>query len=98
MTEQEPCAESRITLSDRRDRFGMPRARITWHKTEKTWGTFVRFSSMLKTEFRRAGLGELELVPPHQCRSTVLAGVPPRHVSPYGRNPNGNIAADRCRG
>lgn len=63
VTEQEPSAESRITLADRTDRFGVPRARITWRKTEKTWKTVVRFSRILQDEFSRAGLGELDLFP-----------------------------------
>lgn len=60
-TEQEPCADSRITLANSLDRFGVPRARIRWHNTDKTWETIVRFSKLLQEEFRRVGLGEVEL-------------------------------------
>jgi choline dehydrogenase-like flavoprotein len=63
VTEQEPCAESRITLSRRTDRFGLPLARISWHTTAKTWDTVRRFSRALVREFDRAGLGRLDLAP-----------------------------------
>jgi choline dehydrogenase-like flavoprotein len=61
--EQEPCAESTITLANHTDRFGVPRAKIRWHATDKTWETVVRFSRILKSEFRQAGLGDLDLFP-----------------------------------
>jgi choline dehydrogenase-like flavoprotein len=63
VTEQEPCPESRITLSNRTDRFGVPRARISWRATDKTWTTVSRFSHILRAEFRRAGLADVALLP-----------------------------------
>jgi choline dehydrogenase-like flavoprotein len=63
VTEQEPHTESRITLADRTDRFGVPQARISWHATEKTWRTVKRFSRALRAEFYEAGLGKLDLFP-----------------------------------
>jgi choline dehydrogenase-like flavoprotein len=63
VTEQEPCPTSRITLSGRRDRYGMPRAKITWHKTQKTWDTVAHLARTLRDEVRKARLGELEVWP-----------------------------------
>ena len=63
VTEQEPCAESRITLGRHTDRFGVPLAKIGWRATDKTWETVVGFSRILESEFRQAGLGKLDLFP-----------------------------------
>jgi choline dehydrogenase-like flavoprotein len=63
VTEQEPSAESRITLGRHTDRFGVPVARISWRATDKTWETVVGFSRILQSEFRQAGLGTLDLFP-----------------------------------
>jgi choline dehydrogenase-like flavoprotein len=63
VSEQEPCEESRITLSTRTDRLGIPRARIAWHLTDKTWNTIGRLSTILQDQFSRSGLGELDLFP-----------------------------------
>lgn len=63
VAEQEPCADSRITLSSRRDRFGVPRAKICWHLTDRTWDTVVKVSETVRSELRRVGLGELILFP-----------------------------------
>src|SRR5262249_50082609 len=54
IAEQEPCAESRITLAHRRDRFGLPRAKINWQLTNKMWRTVVRVSKELQGQFRDA--------------------------------------------
>lgn len=63
ITEQEPCAESRITLGSRTDRFGMPLAKINWHLTDKVWRTVVGVCRNLQSEFHQTGLGEMDLFP-----------------------------------
>jgi choline dehydrogenase-like flavoprotein len=63
MTEQEPSRESRITLGRERDRYGVPRARITWNPTHKTWQTIVGFSRIIRDEFDAAGLGKVVFFP-----------------------------------
>jgi choline dehydrogenase-like flavoprotein len=59
IVEQQPDPESRITLSDRVDRFGVPLSRINWrinHQEERTVRTIGR---LVHAEFRRLALNEL---------------------------------------
>jgi len=61
--EQEPDPESRIQLSAERDPLGMPRANVRWTVTDLTWQTLLAYTKLLCEEFRRIGLGEIELEP-----------------------------------
>jgi choline dehydrogenase-like flavoprotein len=61
--EQEPDAESRILLSGEKDALGMPRANVRWNVSDLTWRTMLSYARMLQEEFRRAGIGEIELDP-----------------------------------
>lgn len=63
IVEQEPCAESRIVLGNRTDRFGVRLPKIRWHLTEKTWDSVVRVSRILQDEFQDSGMGRLDLFP-----------------------------------
>lgn len=63
MTEQEPSAESRISLGKSRDRYGIPRARIQWTLTENTWKTVLCFARLLKEQFEASQLGSIDLLP-----------------------------------
>lgn len=102
ITEQEPCARSRVTLADRKDRFGVPRARITWHKTDKTWDTVRRFSRTLQSEFRRAELGELDLFP-HITAKPAYWRVFPHDLYHHmgatrmGTSPKTGVVDENCR-
>ncbi len=59
--EQEPNAESRVTLSEQTDRFGNPRAHLHWALTERDKKTMQSMASAFDTEMRRLELGELEM-------------------------------------
>ncbi len=63
MTEQEPSAESAITLGSTRDRYGIPYAKIQWRLTENTWKTIMCFARLLKQQFESTQLGTLEFLP-----------------------------------
>ena len=56
MCEQLPDAESRITLSDQRDQFGLPRARIDWRVHEQERQSLRRIALATVEEFSRLGL------------------------------------------
>lgn len=58
--EQEPNPESRITLTEETDRFGVPRAFIDFRYTEHDLGSVVNSHGLLDQELRTAGLGRLE--------------------------------------
>ncbi len=62
-SEQQPNPESRILLSDKVDALGMPRANVRWKLTELTLHTIRKYVETLREQFRRAGIGEIEVDP-----------------------------------
>lgn len=60
--EQLPNPSSRVTLDDRRDRFGMPRAHLRWRLSEADPRSIRRTQELLDRELRRAGVGRLERI------------------------------------
>ena len=61
--EQEPDPESRVSLSAERDLLGVPRACIDWRIGEGTRRSVSTFATVLRDQFRRAGLGDVQLEP-----------------------------------
>jgi hypothetical protein len=61
MIEQEPLTDSYIALSNMQDEFGIPKAKISWEISPKTWETVLKISGILKTEMARLNLGEVKL-------------------------------------
>lgn len=55
--EQQPNHESRVTLSDRRDEFGMPVMRLDWRVGEAEKQTLQQYVSMFRQEWERLRLG-----------------------------------------
>lgn len=55
--EQAPDPESRVTLSEEKDVFGLPKARIDWRITEKERDTLRFFAEALKVELENLELG-----------------------------------------
>lgn len=71
--EQAPDPDSRVTLTEARDPFGMRRARVDWRLSELERTTSRRFGEHLKDEFARLGLGELALEPWLHARGAIGA-------------------------
>jgi choline dehydrogenase-like flavoprotein len=61
MSEQEPDADSRITLSADLDALGMPRSEIHWQPTPLVGQSVAIFARALVEEFKRLGLADVEL-------------------------------------
>jgi choline dehydrogenase-like flavoprotein len=53
IVEQQPDPASRVTLSTRADRFGVPLSRIDWKVNEQEQRTIKAIAKVLKTEFER---------------------------------------------
>lgn len=70
ISEQTPDSESRITLSDRQDPFGVPLAKVDWRIDEAARRTLIRLGHLTVEEFTRAGL------PPPELESWVLENRP----------------------
>ncbi len=58
--EQVPNPDSRVTLTDRLDRLGMPIARLDWQFSELDHRTFRGMRDLLAQEFGRLNLGRLQ--------------------------------------
>lgn len=62
-SEQEPQADSYISLSTSTDAMQMPRAKLHWTIADSTITTIQTVAKLLQTEFEQAGLGTVALVP-----------------------------------
>src|SRR4051794_18184634 len=58
--EQAPNPESRVSLDNARDSFGLPRARVDWRITERDRWSVRRVQEILDDELRSRGLGRVE--------------------------------------
>lgn len=58
--EQAPNPESRVTLSARRDRFGLPLATLAWRPTDDDRRSIARSVARLDEALRIAGIGRIE--------------------------------------
>jgi choline dehydrogenase-like flavoprotein len=61
--EQAPNPDSRVTLSERRDRLGEPLPKVDWRLTELDRRTAEVMVETVAHEFRRAGLGDVRAEP-----------------------------------
>lgn len=57
--EQVPDSNSRITLSNRCDRFGVPLPQVDWRRSDTELRTLRVFTATIADEFRRLRLGEV---------------------------------------
>jgi choline dehydrogenase-like flavoprotein len=60
-TEQAPNPDSRVTLSEKRDRLGMNRVRLNWRLSEMDKRSLRRAHEIIGQELGRAGLGRLKV-------------------------------------
>ena len=58
--EQAPNPNSRVTLANRRDRFGTPMARLEWHLTKLDYDSIRRTQAVIGRELEKAELGTVE--------------------------------------
>ena len=61
MIEQEPTKESYISLSDKKDKFGISEALINWNITSKTWDTALATANAVKKEIEHLNFGKVNL-------------------------------------
>lgn len=92
MTEQEPNPESRVTLINECDMLGRRRVRLHWKLTALDIRSIIRAQEIIGEEFKRAGLGSLEMrmkdeTPPpdleggwHHMGTTRMHGDPKKGV------------------
>ena len=61
ITEQPPLRDNRITLSDKKDRLGLPIARVRWSLGVETMSAIADVARRIRAEFVNAGLPEPKL-------------------------------------
>ncbi len=101
MVEQRPDPDSRVTLSSRSDRFGMPRCRIDWRINEQEQHTARRMAQLVASAFAAAGLPSPTLEP------WVAQGAPfpasfqdvahPTGTTRMGRDPRTSVVDADCQ-
>src|SRR5690606_5383344 len=57
----EPLEDSSITLSDEKDKLGMPKVNLDWRISRVTWETALYISNYFKKAFEDSTLGTLHL-------------------------------------
>jgi choline dehydrogenase-like flavoprotein len=72
--EQAPNPESRVTLGSRRDRFGLPVARLAWRPAASDRASIRASQEMLDAALRTAGLGQLEFMLGDEHPPALLEG------------------------
>jgi choline dehydrogenase-like flavoprotein len=98
--EQRPDPGNRVTLSDRRDRLGRPRARLTWRPGGEDMAGWQRVMALLGREIARAGLGRL-VIPDGPPREAALARLRPacHHMGTtrMSADPRAGVVDPDCR-
>jgi choline dehydrogenase-like flavoprotein len=61
IAQQAPNPDSRVTLSDERDRFGQRKARLNWELSDLDKRSVLRLNQLFDEELRRAGTGRLRI-------------------------------------
>jgi choline dehydrogenase-like flavoprotein len=64
--EQAPNPDSRVTLDDARDPFGLRRVKLDWRTMPIDRRTAVRSEEIVDAELRRLGIGSLARLPPSE--------------------------------
>jgi choline dehydrogenase-like flavoprotein len=72
--EQAPNPDSRVTLGTRRDRFGLPVARIDWRPASSDRASIRASQEVIDEALRAAGLGHVELMLGDERPPALLEG------------------------
>lgn len=69
IVEPAPHRDSRVTLSEQRDRLGMPRVKVAWRLDSLVQRTFDRTFALLAEELRASNVAQVRLDPPLEGRA-----------------------------
>lgn len=101
MVEQRPDPDSRVTLSDRRDRFGVPLARIDWRVHRDEARTMRRTAELIADQFARGGLPapilEPWVVAGDELPVTFLDVAHPTGTTRMATEPSSGVVDPECR-
>ena len=102
MCEQTPNPDSRVTLAEQTDRFGVPIPRIDWRTDPSESNTMRRMAELVRDELKRTSSGSIKLAdwiedqsmpPPHFLDVGHPTGATRMHVNPTKGvvDPNGQV-------
>jgi hypothetical protein len=98
--EQRPNPESRATLCDARDAFGIPRLRVDWRFTSEDVSSVVRSCRLIGDELARTGTGRL-LFDPNEAAEQIArnAAVGSHHIGTtrMAASPREGVVDADCR-
>lgn len=73
--DQHPNRDNRITLSNVRDKFGVPLVDIKWEFTQRDRESVINFFEVLDKQFRQARLGHIEFAKMKYMQDWPLIGI-----------------------
>lgn len=100
--EQEPNAESRVTLSEQRDPLGMSRAKVDWRISEIERTTARYFNGLIAEQLKQLGLGQTDasawLASSEPLRNDELYGTY-HHIGTtrMSKHPVDGVVNEECR-
>ncbi|HWY14136.1 MAG TPA: GMC family oxidoreductase [Rhizomicrobium sp.] len=98
--EQQPCADSRITIGDNLDPLGMPRVRIDWRYTGADIETVIRTLTLFQEEIASWGGGILEFRPEEVEAAMLCDGAYGGHhigTARMSTRPDNGVVDANCR-
>lgn len=98
-SEQAPNPDSRITLSDERDRLGLNRVQLDWRLSPIDKYTIQRSQQIVAAEFERSGLGRLqiELADGDTAWQSVTGSYHHIGTTRMSRNPRQGVVNEHCQ-
>ena len=98
--EQAPNPESRLTLSDQKDAFGVPRLKADWRMTQQDTDSLLKAYALLASELERTGVGTLVYDPATVAAKTRAEGAYGGHHIGAARmalDPRDGVVDPDCR-
>jgi len=101
-SEQSPNPDSRVTLSNQRDRFGLPRAKLSWRLSSLDKVTVRKSVQLIAQEFERLRLGRVTpdrwlVEDDHTWPEFVRGGYHHLGTTRMGSNPRTSVVNSDCR-
>ncbi|MFN3209555.1 MAG: GMC oxidoreductase [Roseovarius sp.] len=99
--EQAPDAANRVSLSDRKDRFGLPLPLVQWRVGDRETRTLARLGRLVAREFGRAGLPVPDLEPwvrdEDQAPATIIDMAHSAGTTRMSADPKKGVVNAECR-
>jgi choline dehydrogenase-like flavoprotein len=98
--EQAPNPDSRLTLSDERDAFGVPKLKADWRMTQQDIDSLLKAYALLASELERTGVGTLVYDPGIVAAKARTEGAYGGHhigAARMSRDPRDGVVDPDCR-